>query len=135
MDIRFSGSRWRQIEKGWRSDSGTSVIALDATLAHMCWALDISSERLGETGRTDAVEILRELERSKAPAPDAPASAAPLAELEEWQQRVILGALDEKPRSPRDKALLLRTLASKIESAQEEEGDAPTRRETPGRSA
>jgi hypothetical protein len=121
MEIKFSGSRWRQIEKGWRKDSDSPVIAPHATLAHMAWVLGISADRLAETGRDQAVAILRELERTKAepPAPEA----APLAELEEWQQKVILNALDEKPRSAREKALLLRTLASQIEAAEEEGAD------------
>ncbi|MFJ2719440.1 hypothetical protein [Streptomyces sp. NPDC087437] len=124
MDIKFSGSRWRQIERGWRKDSDTPVMAPDATLAHMSFTLGISSERLAETGRDKAVEILRELERSKAPAPEEP-EPSPLADLEEWQQKVILNALDEKPRSAREKALLLRTLAAKIE-AQAAEQEQPS---------
>lgn len=114
METKFSGSRWRQIERGWRKDTGTQVIAPDVTLAQMCRALGITAERLAKTGRETAVEILREMERPKAPAPDA--AADPLAELEEWQQKVILNALDERPRSSREKALLLRTLAAKIEA-------------------
>ncbi|WP_416976640.1 hypothetical protein [Streptomyces sp. T028] len=127
MEIKFSGSRWRQIEKGYRKDWG-KVTAPAITLAHMAWVLPITSDRLAETGREDAATILRELERSKAAAAP-PAEAAPLAELEEWQQGVILNALDEKPRSAREKALLLRTLASKIEAAEEAEkgSDPPSR--------
>lgn len=136
METKLSGSRWRQIERGWRSDNATRVIAPPATLAHMCWMLGISADRLAGTGRTDAVEILRELERAKAPAEDAP---TPLAELEPWQQLVILNALDERPRSAAEKALLLRTLAAKIEEQEKSEDDegagesAP--RQIPGRSA
>ncbi|MGW6911504.1 helix-turn-helix domain-containing protein [Streptomyces sp. NPDC054940] len=137
MEVKFSGSRWRQIERGWRADSGTEVFAPDVTLAQMCWALGITSDRLAETGRDTAVEILREMERSKAPAPGEAPESNPLAELEEWQQKVILNALDEKPRSQREKALLLRTLAAKIEAQEAEEEDqessAPGR--SPGRSA
>ncbi|MFF3847976.1 hypothetical protein [Streptomyces sp. NPDC002328] len=138
MEIKFSGSRWRQIEKGYRRDSDTEVIAPDATLAHMCWTLGITSDRLAETGRTKAVEILREMERAKAPTP-APPEAAPLAELDEWQQQVILNTLDNQPRSDREKALLLRTLAAKIEAAADDgdDGDngSPPRHGTAGRSA
>lgn len=135
MEIKFSGSRWRQIERGWRKDSDSSVEAPDATLAHMCFTLGISSERLAETGRSKAVKILRELERSKAPAPEEPPS--PLVDLEEWQQKVILNALDERPRSAREKALLLRTLAAKIEAqaAEQEEAAEPPAAGHPDRSA
>lgn len=124
MEIKFSGSRWRQIERGWRKDTDTPVIAPDVTLAHMAFTVGIKSDRLAETGRGDAVEILRELERSKAPAPEPAAEAGPLAELEEWQQKVILNALDERPRSAREKALLLRTLAAKIEAQAADEPPA-----------
>lgn len=137
MEIKFSGSRWRQIEKGYRGDSGNRVIAPHATLAQMAWTLGITSDRLAETGRTEAVEILRELERTKAPTP-APPEAAPLAELDEWQQQVILNALDNQPRSGREKALLLRTLAAKIEAAEDGDDDdngTPPRHGTAGRSA
>ncbi|MFJ4551016.1 hypothetical protein ACIP4X_17615 [Streptomyces sp. NPDC088817] len=124
MDIKFSGSRWRQIERGWRKDSDTEVIAPDVTLAHMCFTLGIPSERLAETGRNKAVEILRELERAKAPASEEP-EPSPLADLEEWQQQIILNALDERPRSAREKALLLRTLAAKIEAQAVDGEQAP----------
>jgi len=143
MDIKFSGSRWRQIERGWRKDSDSQVIAPDATLAHMAHTLGITAERLATTGRTGAVELLRELERASAPA-QTPAPAppqAPLAELEPWQQHIILNALDERPRSAQEKALLLRTLAAKIEAqaareaAAHEDPPEETFHEVPGRSA
>jgi hypothetical protein len=137
MEVKFSGSRWRQIERGWRKDSDTPVVAPDTTLAQMAWTLGISSDRLAETGRQTAVEILREMERSKASAPAPTPEAAPLAELQEWQQQVILNALDERPRSAREKALLLRTLAAQIEAeaAKEESAEDPIVHEMPGRSA
>lgn len=116
MPSKFSGSRWRQIEKGWRKDSGTVVSAPDSTLAQMAFTLGISADRLAETGRDKAVEILREMERSR---PEETPDPGPLAQLEDWQQRVILNALDERPRSAREKALLLRTLAAKIEAEAE----------------
>jgi hypothetical protein len=138
METRFSGSRWRQIERGWRGDSGTPVIAPDVTLAQMCFTLGITADRLAETGREKAVGILREMEQSKAPAPAAtPESTEPLAQLEEWQQKVILNALDEKPRSAKEKALLLRTLAEQIEAQNPDDGssDDPSNTKSPGRSA
>ncbi|WP_432169135.1 hypothetical protein [Streptomyces sp. 1222.5] len=140
MEIKFSGSRWRQIEKAYRRDSDSQVIAPAATLAHMAWTLGISSDRLAETGRADATEILRELERSKAPAAEPAPEAAPLAALEEWQQKVILNVLDERPRSAKEKALLLRTLAAQIEAESAGQGDPDkppmqTVQNIPGRSA
>ncbi|MFI5973606.1 hypothetical protein [Streptomyces sp. NPDC051452] len=136
MEVKFSGSRWRQIERGYRRDSDSQVTAPHATLAHMAWVVGIDSTRLAETGRTQAADILRELERSKAPAPSPAPEAGPLAQLEEWQQKVILNALDERPRSAQEKALLLRTLAAQIEAEAARQGatDAPLARETPGRS-
>ncbi|MFF3884121.1 hypothetical protein [Streptomyces sp. NPDC001914] len=138
METRFSGSRWRQIERGWRGDSGTPVIAPDVTLAQMAFTLGISADRLADTGRDKAVEILREMEQSKVP-PPAPIqeTAEPLAQLEEWQQKVILNALDERPRSAREKALLLRTLAEQIEAQDDGNGstDDPSNSKAPGRSA
>ncbi|MHC3474625.1 hypothetical protein ACYF6T_38850 [Streptomyces sp. 7R007] len=137
MEIKFSGSRWRQIEKGYRKDSNSQVIAPHITLAHMAWVVGVGSERLAAAGREDAAEVLREMERAKAPAPTPAPEAAPLAELEEWQQKVILNALDEKPRSAAEKALLLRTLAAKIEAqdGREEPAEDSTPRQVPGRSA
>jgi len=138
MEIKFSGSRWRQIERGWRGDSDSPVIAPDVTLAHMCHTLGISADRLAETGRTTAVEILREMERSTTPPPaPAPDTSEPLAQLEEWQQKVILNALDERPRSAREKALLLRTLAQQIEAQEDERdsSDGPSNTQSPNRSA
>lgn len=137
MEIKFSGSRWRQIEKGYRRDSDSPVTAPHPTLAHMAWVLGISSTRLKETGRIEAAEILAEMERSKAPTVTPAAESAPLAQLEEWQQKVILNALDERPRSAQEKALLLRTLASQIEAEAAKEGpmQAPPVRETPDRNA
>lgn len=117
-EIKLSGSRWRQIEKGYRSDMGSQVVGPHATIAHMAWVVGVTADRLAETGRTKAAEILREMERSKT-APPAP-EADPLVELEEWQQKVILAALDERPRSAREKALLLRRLAEEIEAAPSE---------------
>jgi len=138
MEIKFSGSRWRQIERGWRGDSDTPVIAPDITLAQMCSTLGISADRLADTGRDTAVEILREMERAKAPAPaPAPDPVEPFARLEEWQQKVILNALDERPRSAREKALLLRALAEQIEAQSPDDGsnDDPSNTKAPGRSA
>ncbi|MGW4889651.1 hypothetical protein [Streptomyces murinus] len=135
-EIRLSGARWRQIEKGFRGDSQSVVTAPHATLAHMARAVGITSDRLAETGRTEAADILREMERTKAPDTSATVEAAPLTELKDWQQQIILNALDERPRSAREKALLLRTLAAQIEAAAGEPAESPTgRHNEPGRSA
>ncbi|MFF7966687.1 helix-turn-helix domain-containing protein [Streptomyces sp. NPDC007903] len=117
MNISFSGSRWRQIEKGGRGSGATwtPVVAPAGTLAHMCRLLGIDSARLAETGRTDAAEILREMERADARTPEPAPTVAPLARLESWQQQVILNALDERPRSDKEKALLLRMLAAQLD--------------------
>lgn len=77
---RIGGSRWRQIEAGYRSDSGKKVVAKDATLAHMALAVGLTPERVAETGRHDAAEIMREIDiqsakrnpRGPEPAPSTP---------------------------------------------------------------
>lgn len=136
MEIKFSGSRWRQIERGWRQDTGSKVEAPDPTLAHMAFPLGITSDRLAETGRTKAAEILREMERfaaaSEAPKPDR----SVLAELPEYQVDLLLKVLDERPRSKKEKALLLRTLAEALEAeADDDTPREPTGRPNDGRSA
>lgn len=124
VDGKLSGSRWRQIERGWRKDVDKPVVTPPVTLAQMCFSLGITADRLAETGREDAVEILREMERT-AQAPEVPApDLSPLGELGEYQQALILKVLDERPRSKREKALLLRTLAAALES--ESDDDTPT---------
>lgn len=58
--IRLRGGRWRQIEKGYeRRDPPKSTRALDKTLAHMAFVVDVTPSQLDECGRTDAAEILR----------------------------------------------------------------------------
>lgn len=129
VEQKLSGSRWRQIERGWRKDTNSEVQAPPVTLAQMAFSLGISADRLAETGRDDAVEILREMERF-ASAPDAPApDLSLLGELGTYQQELILKVLDERPRSKREKALLLRTLAEALES----EADDDTPKESTGR--
>ncbi|MFJ6841427.1 hypothetical protein ACIQRE_02020 [Streptomyces griseoluteus] len=138
MNISFSGSRWRQIEKGGRGSEATwtPVVAPAGTLAHMAHLLGIGSARLAETGRTDAAEILREMERADAPAQEPAPTVSPLARLESWQQQVILNALDERPRSDREKALLLRRLAAELDGgAVLEDSPAPPEDEPADRSA
>jgi hypothetical protein len=57
----IGGSRWRQIEAGYRKDSTKPVIAPRVTLAHMALVVGLSPERLDELGRSDAAEVLREI--------------------------------------------------------------------------
>jgi transcriptional regulator with XRE-family HTH domain len=61
----ISKARWSQIETGYESRDGEyrSVIARAVTLAHMAHAVGLTPERLAETGRQDAAEILREINR------------------------------------------------------------------------
>ena len=56
-ETQLSGSRWRQIEAGWRKDTKTVVIAKAATLAHMAYAVGVSPERLEAAGRNDAAAV------------------------------------------------------------------------------
>lgn len=65
--------RWRQIEQGQPAG--------DDVLAHMAAAVGASPEQLGETGRTEAAEVLREIERQSA-GPD-------LSVLTEDEQRIL----------------------------------------------
>ncbi|MFJ2477049.1 helix-turn-helix domain-containing protein [Streptomyces sp. NPDC087659] len=126
MSVPISGSRWRQIEAGWRKDSGTTVTAPATTLAQMAAAIGLTPDRLATAGRDDAAEILREIERTSAPAEPSPQQAT-LTGLAEWQQKVILNALDDRPRSKREKALLLRTLAEQIEEQAGSDNEQPDR--------
>jgi transcriptional regulator with XRE-family HTH domain len=137
VESKLSGSRWRQIERGYRGDLATTVVAPDKTLAQMCHALGITPDRLAATGRAEAAHILEEMQRSEAePAPASP-EAASVSQLPVWQQEVILRVLDERPRSRYEKALLLRTLAAKLEEAEDAQapGNSSTKQESPGRSA
>jgi hypothetical protein len=64
--IRLSGSRWRQIEAGFRKSPPGSVRAPDLTLAHMAHTVGVTAERLDEAGRSEAAAILREIQRQAA---------------------------------------------------------------------
>jgi hypothetical protein len=67
--------RWRQIEGGWPVS--------DEVLAHMAHAVGVSPEQLGEAGRGESAEILREILRQEAADSSGPgASDAELADLE-----------------------------------------------------
>ncbi|MER7835267.1 helix-turn-helix transcriptional regulator [Streptomyces sp. NPDC096040] len=60
----ISRSRWGQIIAGYQSVSGQriEVNAPDDTLARMCLAVGVTSAQLAETGRTEAADLLAELE-------------------------------------------------------------------------
>ncbi|WP_435600813.1 hypothetical protein [Streptomyces sp. C10-9-1] len=120
-EIKLSGSRWRQIEAGYRKDSDKPVVARAHTLAHMAHAVGITPDRLEAAGRPDAAEVLQEIARPSTPA----AMISALAGLEPWQRDVILRSLDARPRSRREKALLLRTLAEEIERQADADRDPP----------
>jgi hypothetical protein len=66
VSIRLGGSRWREIEKGYKGASRASVKAPDLTLAHMARAVGVSPERLTEVGREEAAVILKEILRQEA---------------------------------------------------------------------
>ncbi|MEU6977775.1 hypothetical protein [Streptomyces sp. NPDC046371] len=114
MTVCFSGSRWRQIEAGYRSDAATKVVASASTLAHMAFAVGVSAGPIEEAGRADAAEVLREIERAEARRGQALKGAVPLP-LEWWQRQIILRALDDRPRSDEAKVMLLRALADDLE--------------------
>ncbi|MEV7422815.1 hypothetical protein [Streptomyces sp. NPDC091212] len=114
----MSEGRWRQIVSGVQHVSAGVTMAVTGpadTVARMALVVDVTPEGLAEAGREDAAEELRILISEK-PAPPAPASSEQmLGELEPWQQDIIASALSERPRSPRERALLLRALAEKWE--------------------
>ncbi|MDX2667432.1 helix-turn-helix transcriptional regulator [Streptomyces stelliscabiei] len=60
-------SRWGQIENGYLMKAGVPVStkAGDMQLAHMARTVGLSPERLEESGRTDAAEILREIQEQE----------------------------------------------------------------------
>ena len=126
MDIPFSGSRWRQIEAGYRSDSDKAVIAKAPTLAHMAHAVGVSATRLANSGREDAAEILHEIEGTGTSAP--PHMPEQLAALKDWQLQAILNILDESPRSKREKALLLRKVVAELEQQAAQDGEPELRK-------
>lgn len=60
-------SRWGQIENGYLMKAGVPVEtrAGDMPLAHMARTVGLSPERLEDAGRTDAAEILREIQEQE----------------------------------------------------------------------
>lgn len=78
--IRLGGSRWREIEKGYKGAERRTVRPPALTLAHMAHVVGVSPERLHEADRTDAAEILREILRQEAEAESEPAPYANLTD-------------------------------------------------------
>ncbi|WP_405930357.1 helix-turn-helix domain-containing protein [Streptomyces sp. NBC_00827] len=94
--IRLGGSRWREIEKGYKGSKSArqGVHAPDLTLAHMAHTVGVSPERLDEAGRGDAAEILREILRQEADVEKEPAPYADLSDPMEraaWEADLPLG--------------------------------------------
>lgn len=62
----ISPERWRQITNGYEAagrGQRVEVIAPAGTLAKMAHAIGISPEQLEEAGRTDAAQVLRDLQQ------------------------------------------------------------------------
>ncbi|WP_262059741.1 helix-turn-helix domain-containing protein [Streptomyces sp. STR69] len=76
MAMRFGGSRWRQIERGYRTDTGKGVEAPAPTLAQMARAVGLTAARL-EGVRPDAAKILREIELQEGGVPAEVAAENP----------------------------------------------------------
>lgn len=58
----LGGSRWRQVEAGYRGKDRVPVIGKAHVIAHMARIVGVTADRLEEVGRTDAAEVLREIE-------------------------------------------------------------------------
>ncbi|MFM9473990.1 hypothetical protein ACKI1J_15770 [Streptomyces scabiei] len=84
VPIRLGGSRWREIEKGFKGTERREVRAPDLTLAHMAHVVGVAPERLDSAGRTDAADILREILRQE---PVAPIDPEPYADLSDRMER------------------------------------------------
>lgn len=96
-----SKARWSQIESGYESRQGTyePVVARAVTLAHMAHAVGVTPGRLDEAGRSDAAEILREIERREEPdlpglLPGDPASFRDILQDEAMDYDLRLGIVD-----------------------------------------
>lgn len=96
---RISKARWSQIENGYETRGGDvrAVRATAGTLAHMAAAVGLAPDRLEtEAGRTDAAEVLREIQRAT---PEPPASEPPrYADPREQRIMDLDGFTDEEKR-------------------------------------
>ncbi|MER5909523.1 hypothetical protein ABT124_03205 [Streptomyces sp. NPDC001982] len=126
MRIKFSGSRWRQIEAGYRKDLRREVVARPEVLAHMALVVGVSAERLEKADRADAAGILREIQAQEAevspPLPEALRAAPPHV------RRMIEAALEDV--DPEDRADVLREMAADYEAVMARRGTNP---DNPGR--
>ncbi|MFC5635910.1 hypothetical protein [Streptomyces bullii] len=126
MRIKFSGSRWRQIEAGYRKDLAKEVEAKPEVLAHMALVVDVTADRLENAGRPDAAVILREIQAQDAqrtPSMPEALSAAP-----PHVRRMIEAALEDV--DPDDRADVLRQMAADYEAVMKRrarEGGQPQR--------
>ena len=101
VPIRLGGSRWREIEKGYKGANRQSVTAPHLTLAHMARVVGVSPERLDEVGRHTAAEILREILRQEAENEEA--QEKPYADMSDRLERTAW----EMPISVEDRKLIV----------------------------
>lgn len=88
VPLRLGGGRWRQIEKGYeRLTPLKAVKARPTTLAHMAHAVGVTPERLAEAGRTDAADILREIEHQEQRRTDR--EPTPYADMSDSTERAL----------------------------------------------
>ncbi|MGC5034144.1 hypothetical protein ACPXCS_06055 [Streptomyces sp. DT190] len=71
VPIRLGGSRWREIEKGYKGADRQEVIGPDLTVAHMARVVGVAPDRLQEVGRAEAAKILEEILRQESEAEEA----------------------------------------------------------------
>lgn len=88
MAIKLSISRWWHIERGYKSRT-EPVRAPAKTLAHMARVVGLTPDRLDEVDRTDAADILREIERQAASAEQSYADLADPEERSLWELRQV----------------------------------------------
>lgn len=103
MLIKFSGSRWRQIEAGYRKDIRRPVTGKPEIIAHMADTVGVAPDRLAEAGREDAAEILREIQRAAEPqASDVDVPAWMRNDPRVWAIWTLDLPLDERIQGVRD---------------------------------
>lgn len=113
--IRLGGSRWRHIERGYERRNKPVERAPAKTIAHMAHTVGLTPDRLAETGREDAAEILAEILRMEA----APQQAEP--EDEHWVRFRRHMDAATKGMTPRQRAIYAQRYADRIHEEVEEE--------------